>query len=382
MNMKPTKVKETETQKKLREAQELVKAAKEAEQQAWRDRWQSQQADPEYQRKQAERTAKSEERSRKMAIGKENNFFARIEKIRKQTFADAEQMEHTAYHEAGHAVIAEVLANGVSKATILPEATEVKDANNSSSLEVKSLGHVMPNGNLPISPRQQALIKVAYLRAGGLATAYANPYDDHSWGWGTGNDEKQIVEVIEAYGYKSGTKEHEKFRNEATELCWKMLQDAKVWQAVEDVKDMLLMEYTISGEDIRAIVKKQYYPELVDIDVTRQYCFRFRKNRVVTRWGGETGASFVLGINVHANSYGYYSGYCLSQPKYVEEVTKANVHPVPFPVKPIKFTVPNGQEITLPTSIQMPFQFPPQVAAVAAVVAPTKVRKSRRKKAA
>lgn len=357
---------ETAEQRKLREAAELVKAAKEAERKAWQEKWKAQQADPEYQCKQAERYAKSEERSRKMAIGKENNFFAKLDKVRQQTFSDGDEMEHTAYHEAGHAVIAEVLSNGVSMATIIPQATEVKDANSSTIMEIKSLGHVTSSGNLPVSPRQQALIKVAYLRAGGLATENANPYDDDSWGWGTGGDEKQIVEVIEAYGYKSGTKEHEKFRNEATELCWKMLQDPKVWQAIEDVKDMLLMEYTISGTDIRAIVKKQYYPELVDIDITRQYCFRFRKNRVTPRWGNEAGASYVLGINVHADSY--YRGYTLSQPKYVEEVTKANVQPAPFPCKP---------------AYQMSFVYPPHAAsAVAPALSPKRTRRKKQAVAA
>jgi hypothetical protein len=347
---------QTAAQRKLREAQEVVQKAKEAEQKAWREKWQAQQADPEYQRKQAERAAHSEERSRKMAIGKESAFFARLDKVRKQTFSDDYQMEQVAYHEAGHAVIAEVLSNGVSKATVLPEATKVK-SDNTTSLEVKSLGHVMSNGSLPVSPRLQALIKVAYLRAGGLAVEFA--YDEDAWG--TGNDDKQIEEAIKAYGYETKTKEHSQLRQDGTNLCWKMFQDAKVWQAVEDVKDMLLMEYTISGEDIRAIVKKQYYPELIDIDVTRQHCFRFRKNRVTTRWGNEPGASYVLGINVHANTYGYYSGYQLSQPKYVAEVTKANAQPVPFLYKPAR---------------QMSFVFPAH-----GVPAAAPVKKPRRKKA-
>ena len=354
---------ETAEQRKLRKAAELVKAAKEAEQKAWREKWQAQQADPEYQRNQAERNANREERSRKMAIGKENAFFARLDKARKQILAD-DQIEHTAYHEAGHAVIAEVLSNGVSNATILPEATEVKDANNTTGLEVKSLGHVTSNGNLPVSPRQQALIKVAYLRAGGLATEYACPYDDGSWGWGTGGDDKQIEEVIKAYGYESNTKEHIIFVQEASVLCWKMFQDTKVWRAVEDVKDMLLIEYTISGEDIRAIVKKQYYPELIDIDVTRQYCFRFRKNRVVTRWGNEPGASYVLGINVYANTY-CYQGYNYAYTKYADEVVKANVQPAPFPCKPTH---------------QMSFVFPRHATKPAS--APTASKRMRRKKAA
>jgi hypothetical protein len=327
--MKTPKV-ETEEQRKIREAQEVVKQAKEKEQQAWREKWQAQQADPEYQRKQAERNAKSEERSRKIAIGKENAFFTKLDKVREQTFSHEEKMEDVAYHEAGHAVIAEVISNGVSKATILPEANEVKDANNVTTLEVKSLGHVMPNGNLPVSPRQQALIKVAYLRAGGLAMEYS--YDGDEEEWGTGNDDKQIEEVIKAYGYEPGTKEHILFIEQASDLCRKMFEDPKVWQAVEDVKDMLLMEYTISGEDIRAVVKKQHYPNLVDIDVTRQRCFRFRKDRVASRCNGEAGASYVLGINLHANTYGYYSGYRLAEPAYVNKFREENAKPIPFPV--------------------------------------------------
>jgi hypothetical protein len=348
------KVKEAAEQRKLRKAQELIEANKKKQQEEWRAKWEAQQKDPEYVRKTMERREKSEERSRKMAIGKENAWLARQKMIEHEASLNQDDLEHTAYHESGHAVVHEVLSNGVSVATIVPRGDESKSTTNSTAIDVKSLGHVTPNGKLPIPKRQQTLVEVACLLAGGLATEFAG-FEP----WGTGGDDKMIADAMRQLGLQPNTKEYVLFEHEASDICWKLFEDPKVWQAVEDVKDMLLVEKTISGADVRAIVKKQHYPKLVPIEVTRQLYFHYRKNRVNAYDGS---APFVIGINVHNNTYGFYGGYTLTQPAYVNEVIKANTQPVPFPVNPVKVKAPTGFEYTLPFPSQVSFQFPSHAA--------------------
>ena len=120
-----------------------------------------------------DRAANSEQRERTRLINKENRALAAIAAIEKE-FASCfyHDIEFTAYHEAGHAVLHEVLSNGVNYATIVPNKKDDKQG---------SLGHVQPAGTLPISQRQRVLVEVACLLAGGLAAQEAG---DEDWDWG------------------------------------------------------------------------------------------------------------------------------------------------------------------------------------------------------
>jgi hypothetical protein len=318
--MKTPKV-ETEEQRKIREAQEVVKQAKEKEQQAWREKWQAQQADPEYQRKQAERNAKSEERSRKIAIGKENKQLAIANKIQERlAYLTPDNLEFIAYHEAGHAMVYEVLGNGVVSATILPQAKDGKVDDKPDKLEIRSLGHVLANDPLPCSKRHRAVAHIAGCFAGGFATERAGWEEP----WGTQSDDKQIEETLAIFD----PEDREGIRSAARKECWRLLCDPRMWQAVVDIKDMLLTEKTISGKDVRALCKKQYYPEAVNIDVTKQLCFHYRRNRFTPRYGEKQDTSFVLGIGLSD----YVHGFPLAEPAYVRKVREERAQPIPFPV--------------------------------------------------
>jgi hypothetical protein len=311
---RPQKVKkETAAQRKLREAQELVKAAKKKEQEAWRAKWAAQQKDPAYIAKQARLAETREERSRKMAIGKENAQLARIAKLMEQA-GDRDELEHTAYHEAGHAVIYEVLANGVTEATIIPR-DESKDSN--SEHGSFSLGHVNPYANrLPIPEYERNLYAVAGYLSGGLATYYV--YDDED---GSGTDKKYARKIIESMALDK--REELDFWKKAYELCFELMADSKIWAAIEEVKEALLTYKTIPGDMVRAIVKKQYHPDLFPVVITKQLSFHYRKEFFTSYFGS---APYSLGIGDHS------WGFTLSNPKYIVdflEKTKADTKEQP-----------------------------------------------------
>jgi hypothetical protein len=156
--------------------------------------------------------------------------------------------EFMAYHEAGHAVLYEVLATGVRFATIVP-TVKGEGAN------FNSFGRVHFNGAPLIPKRQWTLIYVACCLAGGHACAWAG-YED--WTDATGGDQRSIDKAMVALGYKPDSAEYDQVYDEATNLCVKLLyENPEVWSAVEDVKDLLLAKKTISGAAVRAVVRRR-----------------------------------------------------------------------------------------------------------------------------
>ena len=269
---------ETAAQRKLREAQELVKAAKKAEQDAWRAKWEAQQKDPAYQAKQARLAETREERSRKMAIGKENAQLSRLAKLMEE-IGDSMKAELTAYHEAGHAVLHEVLGNGVSVATIIPSESNKDTASEDDSI---ALGHVSPRlANFPMSDYERNLHRVVCSLAGGIAAEIAGDDDP-----GTDGDEEIIEKIIETMNLDR--KGESNFRKEAQSLCCRLLGEPKMWAAVEEVKEALLTYKTIPGDVVRAIVKKQDRPDLFPVSITKQLSFHYRKEFVTSYWGGRS----------------------------------------------------------------------------------------------
>jgi hypothetical protein len=308
---RPQKVKkETAAQRKLREAQELVKAAKKKEQEEWRTKWEAEQKDPEYKAKQARLAEIREERSRKRAIAKEDARLARQAELAK--YISRERKEQTAYHEAGHAVIHEVLGNGVVEATIIPR-DESKDSDSKDGHV--SLGHVNAHASsFPISEYRRNLYAVVGSLAGGMVvhSAYDLDYEDD----GTGGDEENVEKFIKWMNLDDA--EESQFLCEAYSLGEKLLNDPKIWAAIEEVKEALLTYKTIPGDVVRAIVKKEDRPELFPVVITKQLSFHYRKEFFTSYWGT---APYSLGVGE------YHQGFTLSNPQYVLEFLKANKAP-------------------------------------------------------
>jgi hypothetical protein len=305
----PRKVKtETAAQRKLREAQELVKAAKEKEQEAWRAKWDAQQRDPAYKVKQARLAATREERSRKMAVGKENAQLARQAELGEHIKGREEEV---AYHEAGHAVVHELLGNGVVEATIVPR--EDKGSSDSDNRGL-SLGHVTPYAaNFPLPEYGRNLHAVVGMLAGGMVVH--SVYDLDAEEDGTGGDEDNISWVIKSMNLTDA--EESQFLCEAWALGVKLLADPKVWAAVEEVKDALLTYKTIPGGVVRAIVKKQYHPDLFPVEISKQLSFHYRKEFAIDYWG-RIFAPYSLGIGDN------HWGFTLSMPQYAIDFLKAH----------------------------------------------------------
>jgi hypothetical protein len=308
--------KETLAQKKLRQARELVDAAKQQEQKAWRAKWEAQKTDPVYQARQARLAENREERSRKTAIGRENRRLARTEAIVKLANLSEEENIHTAWHESAHAVIEEMLSHGVIYATIIPTANGEVEKAKTGVLEIDSLGHVIRERDaLPISARRRCLHIVAGLLAGGLATEKA--LGDAG---GAEGDEDQIKDIT-LHTMHLSRDEAIAFIDEATVLCKGLMEEPKVWKAIEEVKEALLNEKTINGHLVRAIVKKQERPELFPIDISKQRSFHFRQNYLAT--DSQNGAAlYVLRMGANLCSDGG-----LATPPYIDRVIKDNAQP-------------------------------------------------------
>lgn len=369
--MTATKKKETAAQVELRKAQELVQKAKKAEQDAWQAKWKAQRQDPEYKRKQAERWAKSEERSRKIAIGKENKQLAQQAKLQalltEKGWTHKQHEEHAAIHEAGHAVVIEILGNGVQHATILPRATKDSVGLSLDKIEVGSTGHVLPNsGSLSVLGDEGIVYEIAGLKAGGQATAnagyqyfdeYGETYNEHGDEYngdnggrqlGVSKDEEMVDEALKKVKSASSISLWQaEYRGAG--MAEQVLDDPKAWAACEEIAQGLLTEKTLSCADVRTIVKKHMHPELgIKIDIGRQYSFHYRKNRQHTYTDGVV--PYTLGIG------DYHYGYSLSQPSYVKETedkTK-DMKKVLFPASyqhqlplfsMVILTTPQGREI-------------------------------------
>jgi len=308
---RPQKVKkETAAQRKLREAQELVKAAKEKEREASLARWKGQQKDPAYKAKQARLAETREERSRKMAIGKENAKLARLAKLMEQA-GDAEELENTAFHEAGHAVFHEILRNGVASATIIPGD---KGSSSDSDEGDITLGHVDPRAtHFPIPKYRQNLYTIVCTLAGGMVVH--SVYDLDSEEDGTEGDEDIISQVIKSMYFTDA--EESEFLCEAWTLGENLLADPKVWAAIEEVKEALLTFKTIPGDVVRAIVKGRYHPDLFSVEISKQLSFHYRKEFATDYWG-RTVAPYSLGIGDN------HGGFTLSSPQYVVDFLNGN----------------------------------------------------------
>jgi hypothetical protein len=367
--------KETAEQKRLRQAKELVDAAKKQERDAWRATWEAQQKDPEYQRKQTERRAKSEERSCKIAIGKENK---RLEFIAKYSDPDLDELYETAIHESCHAVMQELVANGVSEVTIVPGISEANAAHGITKDGVYAGCSSAAGASISTDMSETVVWRIATTIAPqvGMPRAFlyyqdlGEDYDPDIHGGFEdedefehyraayeaqfGGDEKIIEKTFKELAIPPA--EAGELRSRALKLVHKSFSEPAVWAAVLEVADALMTDKTLSGNDVRLIVRKHTMPHLgIQFDAGKQLSFHYRKNRYQC-WHDH--APFIIGVGVTTGTASYYSGYTLSNPDYVKKVTDENAKPVPFPCKPAH---------------QMSFVFAPHV------VRSTKQKKSRKK---
>ena len=101
---------------------------------------------------------------------------------------------------------------------------------------------------------------------------------------------------------------------------------------------------------MRAIVKKQYRPDLFPLTITKQLSFHYRKE-FYTSWGGS--APYSLGIG--DNHYGFH----LSMPQYVHEFMKANTQAAKNEVPqfgvgklPVQLSLPLAQSTSVKADTQ------------------------------
>jgi hypothetical protein len=254
---------------------------------------------------------------RELAMQEENALLARTEALIKLANLSEEDKQHVAWHESAHAVIYEVLSDGVSEATIVPIPND--QVMKPIDTGVSALGQVMRVPDLlPVNERRRCLHFVAGLLAGGLATEKALGYK-----WGTDSDDAEINRIVLNY-MNLRLDEAIAFVREAGALCEAIMAEPKVWKAIEEVKEALLTEKTIDGDLVRAIVKKQERPELFPVEISKQLSFHFRQNYIAT--DSQNGrALYVLTLGGKS---------CVKRndgtvPPYVEAVIKNNVQPIP-----------------------------------------------------
>jgi hypothetical protein len=328
-------------QRKIREAQELVNAAKQEERAAWEAKWKAQQADPEYQRQSAERRAKSEERSRKIAINKENKFLAYAERVKMEFGCSWGSEEyHTAVHEAGHAVLQEVIGGGCLFVTVLPQ--ELKKGRGDHKETTSVLGFSRGAGSS--DHIVDAIINVA----GVVATQFAGLGDDSdamlsledddddedNYDDGGGGDRENLGKNMDALGIK-GAYARWTFQVDVHNKAKLLFNQPYVRSALFEIAEALVVNKNLSGGDVKAIIKKHQFAgtpveDMFQFDAGRQYKFHFRKDWLTPRRDKQVPFVITFGDKT------YGQGYDLARVNYADEkaIEKMTVWPEFFFVRP------------------------------------------------
>jgi hypothetical protein len=254
---------------------------------------------------------------RELAIRQENAWLVCREALIKLANLSEEDERHVAWHESAHAVIDEVLSTGVFYVTIVPTANE--EVAKAGLLELDSTGHVAREDNpLPFDSRTRCVHTVAGLIAGGIATEKALGST-----WGTESDQDQISDLT-LHDMNLSEAEAMALVREASALCKSMMDEPRVWKAIEEVKEALLTEKTINGHLVRAIVKKQDRPGLFPIEISKQLSFHFRQNYFAANY--ENGAAHYV-LKLGGKPCCDRDG--LANPPYVNSAVEEDFQPVP-----------------------------------------------------
>jgi len=277
--------KETAINRKIREAQEQVKAAKAAEQEAWKAKFN----DPAFKAAQAakyadynspENVAKREAAAAKREATRKANAAAKLEKqmqVAETVFGkfSVKIRRKMAFHEAGHAVIAELMLNGVSEATIIPAFKTEYEAGMPlpSEDDVKSFGHVLYAwGGPETAPEDEATRWTMGSMAGAMAALIAtrnepnnplnlNDFVKTTWGCRIGasqGDSDNVTFRLKALGIAN----REPVEKVAARKTYELLSEPRVWAAVTELTEVLLKYKLVNGSVVKGIVKRNLFPNL------------------------------------------------------------------------------------------------------------------------
>ena len=171
----------------------------------------------------------------------------------------------TAYHEAGHAVVASCLGRRVQGATVVPNDESVGHIKIES--EKPSTVAAIVQGDRWRPSRLQAEKRVMVLQAGGVAQRWYNSYSVRRWH--SQNDVNKCVDILRAYApdeKKQDVMPHYRLlHNWTTHLIMQH------WHEVEAVAKALLEHRKLSGTQICDVIRTANVQSLLDaVEIVRQ----------------------------------------------------------------------------------------------------------------
>lgn len=143
-----------------------------------------------------------------------------------------EQDIMTAYHEAGHAVMALIVGRDIHRVSILPNTTRL------GACELKK-GRSKPSRDML---EDEILILLAGVAAEGRLT------ENYNWSGGS-QDLKQVTYLIESRA--ASERQAERLRRRMLDKAEYLLDDSAHWEAVRAIAKQLLESKTISGRAAR-----------------------------------------------------------------------------------------------------------------------------------
>lgn len=148
--------------------------------------------------------------------------------------------EATAYHEAGHAVLALILGRPVERVSILPDS--------------RFAGHCQ-FGKGVIRPTEDWLEREMLIALGGIA-AEARHTGDYAW-QGAARDQRYVEELAVQ---RAGARRAERLQRRLLAKAEHLLAQQGHWRAVELIVAELLRCGTISGRAVRHLFERGCQP--------------------------------------------------------------------------------------------------------------------------
>lgn len=148
--------------------------------------------------------------------------------------------EGTAYHEAGHAVLALILGRPVQRVSVLPDR--------------EKLGHCQ-FGKGVFRPSEDWLEREILIALGGLA---AEARHSGVYGWGGASRDRRYVEELAVQ--RAGERRAERLQRRLLAKAEHLLADEGHWRAVELLVAELLRHGSISGRTARHLFERGCRP--------------------------------------------------------------------------------------------------------------------------
>lgn len=144
----------------------------------------------------------------------------------------------TAYHEAGHALMAMIVGREIHRVSILPNQTRL------GACELKK-GRSKPSKDIL---EDEILILLAGVASEGRLTGHYN------WSGGS-QDLRQAMQLIES---RAGTeKQCERLKRRMLDKVEYLLDDETHWKIVQAISGQLLISKTISGRAVRHLFNQE-----------------------------------------------------------------------------------------------------------------------------